>query len=164
MEFVRNYLTMDIAIFVLLQIINVILSTVRSILTVSGSKMTASLMSSVSYTVGAVITKLLTQQAFEVVVVVTFFTNLVGVYAAKLILEKTKKERLWTITATLRGEQKDGMEKDLLNRGVKFTLCPALNDRFLINIFSYSRGESAIVKEILQKYNTKFTITENFLF
>ena len=81
-----------------------------------------------------------------------------------MILEKTKKEKIWTVTATLRPDTKDLVEGELLKRGVKFTLCPALNDRFLISIFSYSRGESTIVKEIMDKNQIKFTITENFLF
>ena len=153
-----------IILFALIQIVNVVLSTVRSILTVNGSKLTASLVSSISYTIGAVTTKLLTEQAFDVVIIVTFFTNLFGVYLAKLILEKTKKEKIWTVSATLRTENKDEVESELRKRGVQFTLCPAYNDRFLINIFSYSRGESAIVKEIMNKNGTKFTITENFVF
>ena len=159
-----QFLTANVLAFAVIQVINVILSTVRSILTVNGSKLTASLVSSISYTIGAIITKMVTQQNFEVIIVVTFFTNLIGVYVAKLILEKTKKEKIWTVTATLRPDTKDLVEGELLKRGVKFTLCPALNDRFLISIFSYSRGESTIVKEIMDKNQIKFTITENFLF
>lgn len=155
---------MGVIVFALIQIVNVVLSTVRSILTVNGSKLTAALVSSISYTIGAVTTKMLTEQAFDIVVIVTFITNLFGVYLAKLILEKTKKEKIWTVSATLRTENKDIVESALLKRGVQFTMCPAVNDRFLINIFSYSRGESAIVKEIMNENNTKFTITENFLF
>lgn len=159
-----QFLTANVLVFAIIQVVNVILSTVRSILTVNGSKLTASLVSSISYTIGAIITKMVTQQNFEVIIVVTFMTNLIGVYVAKLILEKTKKERIWTVTATLRPDTKDLVEGELLKRGVKFTLCPALNDRFLISIFSYSRGESTIVKEIMDKNQIKFTITENFLF
>lgn len=159
-----QFLTANVLVFAIIQVVNVILSTVRSILTVNGSKLTASLVSSISYTIGAIITKMVTQQNFEVIIVVTFLTNLIGVYVAKLILEKTKKERIWTVTATLRPDTKDLVEDELLKRGVKFTLCPALNDRFLISIFSYSRGESTIVKEIMDKNQIKFTITENFLF
>ena len=155
---------MGVIVFALIQIVNVVLSTVRSILTVNGSKLTAALVSSISYTIGAVTTKMLTEQAFDIVIIVTFITNLFGVYLAKLILEKTKKEKIWTVSATLRTENKDIVESALLKRGVQFTMCPAVNDRFLINIFSYSRGESAIVKEIMNENNTKFTITENFLF
>lgn len=155
---------MGVIVFALIQIVNVVLSTVRSILTVNGSKLTAALVSSISYTIGAVTTKILTEQAFDIVIIVTFITNLFGVYLAKLILEKTKKEKIWTVSATLRTENKDIVESALLKRGVQFTMCPAVNDRFLINIFSYSRGESAIVKEIMNENNTKFTITENFLF
>ena len=78
-----QFLTANVLAFAVIQVINVILSTVRSILTVNGSKLTASLVSSISYTIGAIITKMVTQQNFEVIIVVTFFTNLIGVYVAK---------------------------------------------------------------------------------
>lgn len=159
-----QYVTIEILLFAAIQIVNVVLATVRSILTVNGSKLTAASISSISYTIGAITTKLLTQQTFEVVVIVTFLTNLIGVYIAKLILEKSKKAKLWTITATLRSDDKDTVETELKRRGVQFTLCPALNDRFLIDIFSYSKGESTIVKEIMRNCGARFTITENFVF
>lgn len=99
----------SIVIFVIIQLVNVFLSTIKSVLTVNGSKSTAAIINSISYTIGAVITKLLTEQSFVVAIVVTFFANLIGVYAAKLFLETTKKEKLWLYLATMTSvdEQKE---------------------------------------------------------
>ena len=92
---------------------------------------------------------------------ITFISNLVGVYLAKVIVEKTKKERLWTITATVRGTNKDFLENSLKFRGVQYTLIPCANDRYLFNIYSKSKGESLIIKEILGGSNAKYNIVEN---
>ena len=87
-------------------------------------------------------------------------TNITGVYLAKWTMERTKSEKVWTIIATLRPDTKDQVEDMLKKRGVQYTLMPAFNDRFLINIYSYSRGESSIIKEILNGTNIRFCITE----
>ena len=150
-----------IIIFITIQFVNVLLSTLKSIITVNGSKETAAVINAISYTFGAVITKLITKQNFTVIVGITFISNLVGVYLAKVIVEKTKKERLWTITATVRGANKDFLENSLQFRGVQYTLIPCANDRYLFNIYSKSKGESLIVKEILGGSNAKYNIVEN---
>ena len=151
----------SIIIFITIQFVNVLLSTLKSIITVSGSKETAAVINAISYTFGAVITKLITKQNFTVIVGITFVSNLVGVYLAKVIVEKTKKERLWTITATVRGANKDFLENSLKFRGVQYTLIPCANDRYLFNIYSKSKGESLIVKEILGTSKAKYNIVEN---
>lgn len=161
MQWLAPYLTADFAVFLTIQMLNVVISTVKSILTVNGSKFTAAVVNSVSYTFANIVTKMLTQQPFDVIITTTLVTNMVGVYAAKWLLEKTKKERLWTVMATLRGENKDDIEQSLLRRGIQYTLVPAENDRWFANIFSHSKAESAMVREILQAYDIRHTIVEN---
>lgn len=158
---IQQYLTLDLAIFVTIQTVNVVISTVKSILTINGSKMTAAVVNSVSYTFANVVTKLLTQQPFEVIIVTTMVTNMVGVYAAKWLMEKTRKERLWTVMATIRSAHKDDVEGQLQKRGIQYTLVPAENDRWFINIFSHSKAESAMIREILHQWNIRHTIVEN---
>lgn len=158
---IQQYLTLDLAIFVTIQMVNVVISTIKSILTVNGSKMTAAVVNSVSYTFANVVTKMLTQQPFEVIIVTTMVTNMVGVYAAKWLMEKTRKERLWTVMATIRSAHKDDVEEQLQKRSIQYTLVPAENDRWFINIFSHSKAESAMIREILHKWDIRHTIVEN---
>lgn len=152
-----------IIIFITIQFVNVLLSTLKSIITVNGSKETAAVINAISYTFGAVITKLITKQNFAVIVTITFLSNLIGVYLAKVIVEKTKKERLWTITATVRGINKNSLEQSLQFRGIQYTLIPCENDRYLFNIYSKSKGESLIIKEILGGHKSKYNIVENMI-
>lgn len=156
-----NAAILSITIFVAIQMVNVILSTIKSILTVNGSRWMAAWINAISYTFGAVITKLITQQSFEVVIIVTLFTNLIGVYIAKLIMDKTRRPRLWTVSATLRETTREQVETDLRLQSIQYTLLPAMNGRYLINIFSYSKHESHIIQEILDANEVPFTITEN---
>lgn len=153
---------MDLMIFVIIQFLNVIISTIKSILTVKGGKTTAAVINAVSYTFGAVVTKLLTQQSFGVVICVTLLTNIVGVYLAKVILEKFQKEKLWTIMTTCKIVDKDPIEKELHRRDIKYVSFLAENNRYFLNIFSHSRAESALIKEILGNFHTKSSVVVNY--
>lgn len=155
-------LAISITIFVVIQLINVFLSTIKSVITVNGSKTTAAVINAISYTFGAVITKLLTQQSFTVAIVVTFLSNLVGVYAAKFFLEATRKEKLWLYLATITSvEEQQKIETELKYRNVKFTLLTAENDRYFITIFSYSKAESAFIIELLKQHHIKYSVLES---
>lgn len=145
-------------IFIAIQLVNVILSTIKSIVTVNGSRMSASVINAISYTFGAVITKLLTEQSFEVAIVVTFITNIVGVWLGKYIIDKRQPERLWTVNATVRSKEKQALEDKLKSRGIQFILLPAENDRYLYTIFARSKAESSLLQEILSGFDVKYSI------
>lgn len=152
-------------IFIVVQLANVIIATIKAIVTVNGGRMSASIISAVSYTFAAVITKLLTQQSFAVAIAVTFITNIIGVWLGKYIMDKREPERLWTVNATVRGKEKQALEKSLLERSIQFILLPAENDRYLYTIFARSKAESSLLQEILAGFNVKYNIIvsrENF--
>ena len=150
--------------FIGIQLVTTILSTLRVVLTVEASKTIAAVINAVSYTLGAVLTKLITGQKMEMVILVTFFSNLIGVFIAKFILEKMKKERLWIINATVKEERREKVEKSLRLKNIQYTLIEAKNNRSLFSIYSYSRGESMLIKEILDEYHIKHSIIESNVF
>lgn len=151
----------DLLIFIVIQLITTIVSTAKTILTVQASKVTASIVNAFSYTLGAILTKLITKQDLKVIIAVTFFSNLVGVYIAKLIIEKTRKTRLWIVNATVKSGLRKQVEKDLLDRSIQYALLKARNNRDFFTIFSNSKGESILIKEILEKYAIRHSIIES---
>lgn len=151
----------DLLIFIGVQLLTTMLSTAKTILTVQASKSVAALINAISYTLGAIMMKLLTKQDMEVVISVTFFCNLVGVYIAKMIIDKTRKTRLWIINATVKNNLRDDVERKLRDRQIQYTLLEAKNNRDFFSIFSYSKGESILIKEILEEYHIKYSIIES---
>lgn len=151
----------DLLIFIGVQLLTTMLSTAKTILTVQASKSVAALINAISYTLGAIMMKLLTKQDMGVVISVTFFCNLIGVYTAKFIIEKTRKTRLWIVNATVKNNLRDSVEKKLRERQIQYTLVEAKNNRSFFSIFSYSKGESILIKEILEEYNIKHSIIES---
>ena len=150
----------DLIIFIALQLLTVVLSTIKSVLTIEASALTASLFSSVSYTVAAITTKLLTQQPFGILISVTAFSNLLGTYIGKTLIEKTKKEKLWNIMTTVKVDKGKILEQKLLDNNIQFVRIDAANNRTYFNIFANTRHETNISKKLIQLANGKYSIVE----
>lgn len=108
----------ELILFILIQLLTTIIPTIKSITTVNSGKTVAAIVNAISYTFGAVITKFITKQPIEIIIPVTFLSNLIGVYIGKLIMEKTKKEHLWIFNATVKTIKSNFVETDLLNRNI----------------------------------------------
>jgi hypothetical protein len=95
-----------------------------------------------------------------ITVTVTILTNLIGVYASIWLVEKCKKDCLWKISVTSK-------DKELVNKLEPFSVSYTCGEvvykdetYYNIDIFSKTREESAIIKDILQKYHVKYNVTE----
>ena len=89
-------------IFTILTIVNVIFSTIKSIVTIKCGKTVASLISALYYGYYNIVL-IYTVADFPLwqKVAVTFFCNLVGVWLVKWGEEKARKDRLWKVEATV---------------------------------------------------------------
>lgn len=154
----------DLIIFIILQFVLVVVSTFKSIILIKGSKHTASIVSSVSYTVNAVIVKAITKQPFTTIIITVFLANLFGTYIAMWILDKISKDKVWYYLVTLVKKNDMNIEKELESNlskyNLKYTIQEAFNDRTVFNIFAENKEESIFIKDILKKYNVKYSIIE----
>lgn len=163
MNVLTNEMILSIGLFFLLQLINVILSTMRSILTINAKPSVAALFNACSYTFYNVIVKLITSQDMAVIMVVTFLTNLLGVYIAKFILNKMTKDKLWIYNATIKGKN---ISIDTIIEMLKVAKIDYLyntikqDSLYSLQIFAPSQKESKLIREILNTYNIKYYATE----
>lgn len=157
-----NEMILGIGIFFILQLINVILSTIRSILTINASPSVAAIFNAFSYTFYNMIVKLITSQDMVVIMIVTFLTNLLGVYIGRLILSKVTKDKLWVFTATVKEDNEKIKEivKLLKEMDIKSLYNEVTTNLYSMQIFSYSQKESVMIKSILDNYNVKYYATE----
>lgn len=161
-EFFANPAVWSIIIFFILNLINVILGTMRSVLTVKSTPFIAMLINTISYTFYSGIVKMTSAQSMAVVLITTALTNIIGVYAAKTILNKVKKDRLWRITATLvKGKRTDSAQitQELKRYNIEYNMND-IGRSIVFDIFSKTQGESALLKEILNKPDVKYHVIE----
>lgn len=156
MEMILQYLTVSAGIFFLMQFINVVLSTMKTVLTVKANAHVAMLINTATYTFYSGIVKLLTDQPMIVVLATTFITNVIGVYLAMYILKKTRKDVLWKIEVTVPTE--DCAEVHACE--VPHNYIP-VGKYTVFNFYCETQKESAVVKKIVNKHNAKYFVTES---
>lgn len=149
-------------VFVGLSIVNVVFSTIRSIVTINGGKFVASLISG-GYFAFYNIMMIYTVADFPMwqKCIITFVCNVVGVYLVKWGEEKARKDKLWKIEATVLGELTSNLRQDLNNAGLSNKYIPNIGRYTEFNIYCDTQKESAKAKEILAKYNAKYFVSES---
>lgn len=150
-----------LTIFIVLNIINVIIQTVKSIATVKCGKVSASIINAVAYGLYTVVTVyMLCELSLGLKALIVALANLVGVYVVKLIEEKGRKDKLWKVEATvLRGYTKS-LHRDLIEAEISHNYLENVGKYTLFNIFCDNQTQSAKAKEILAKYEAKYFVSE----
>ena len=148
--------------FVIFNIINVIIQTAKSIVTIKCNKYVASIVNAIAYGFNTVVIKSISDVELWVAVLVTMLSNLVGVYIALTISKKFEKEKLWKITVTVSSDDVKNFKGELHNEDIPFITYETSYDKYkVVDIFSQNKIESKKVKNIISNYNVKYTINAN---
>ena len=150
--------------FVILNLINVILSTVRSLTTVKGGKWVASIMNALCYGYYTIIIVITATYEMPILLkcVAVAVVNLVGVFTIKLCEEKMQKEKMWIFNATAKVNSTELLRVvELLKQAeIKLVYTKVTNTLYTMQIFSNSQKESEMIKSILNNYNIKYCAIE----
>lgn len=92
-----------ILLFALCTAVNVILSTIKSILTVKGGKLSASFINALTYGFYSYVIVLTSADGMPIwlKMAITAVCNFVGVYLIKWIEEKARKDKIWQLSITI---------------------------------------------------------------
>ena len=147
--------------FIILSIINVIFSTVRSIVTIKGNKVTASFISG-GYFAFYNIMLLYTVADFPMwqKCVITFVCNVIGVFIVKFIEEKSRKDKLWKVEATIPRAEASRLINYLENSELSYNYVD-IYQYYLFNFYCPTQKESASVKELLDNFHAKYFVSES---
>jgi hypothetical protein len=146
-------------IFIVFNILNVVIQTVKSIATIKCGKTMAAIINAVAYGLYTYIVILMVcELPLWSKCLIVGLCNLVGVYVVKWFEEKARKDKLWKIEATVKGV--DAYDELCENKISCNCLCTNTHNEFIINCFCPTQKESVIVKNILTKYNAKYFVSE----
>ena len=147
--------------FIILSIINVIFSTVRSIVTIKGNKVTASFISG-GYFAFYNIMLLYTVADFPMwqKCIITFVCNVIGVFIVKFIEEKSRKDKLWKVEATIPRAEASRLINYLENSELSYNYVD-IYKYSLFNFYCPTQKESASVKELLDNFHAKYFVSES---
>ena len=147
--------------FIILSIVNVIFSTIRSIVTINGSKIMASLISG-GYFAFYNIMMIYTVADFPMwqKCVITFVCNVVGVFLVKWGEEKARKEKLWKVEATVKHAEAEAIKQSCKVLNVPFSYIDI--DKYVIfNFYCATQAQSALIKGVLNNHNAKYCVRES---
>lgn len=146
--------------FIVINIINVILQTTKTIMTVKSSKMGAAFMNAVSYGFYTiVIVYMVSDLNLIAKCLVVGGCNLVGVYIVKLVEEKKQKDKLWKIEATVLTEA--AKEIDVILDEIPHNYMVISPKHTTFNCYCATKEESKVVKKILDDYSAKYFVAES---
>lgn len=150
-----------ILLFVLCTAVNVILSTIKSILTVNGGKVSASLINAITYGFYSYVIVLTSADGMPIwlKMAITAVCNFVGVYFVKWIEEKARKDRLWKVELTVPTRYTNTIDFDL--HDVPHSYIELSDKHTLFNFYCATQKESAKVKAIANQYEAKYFVAES---
>ena len=147
--------------FIILNIINVIMQTIKSIATVKCGKGIAALVNAITFALYTVVTiYTMCELPLLVKAFVVGMCNLIGVWVVKFFEEKATKDKLWKVEITLRPCYVDTVIAVLEDLNIPFNYVD-INKYYLFNIYCATQKESAMVRNIVDNYNAKYFVTES---
>lgn len=147
-------------IFIALSIVNVIFSTIKSIVTIKSGPWVASIVSALYYGYYNIVL-IYTVADFPLwqKVVVTAGCNLVGVFIVKYGEERARKDKLWKVELTVPTEYKNAIDFDLYD--VPHSYIELSDKHTLFNFYCATQADSAKVKAIANQYEAKYFVAES---
>lgn len=147
--------------FIVLQIVNVILSTIRSIVTIKCDKYMSAIVSALYfgfYTV--VLIYMNCNLDLWTKVAITAITNLIGVFIVKYGEELARKDKLWKIEFTVNGAQTAKVDELLTLANIPHNYIDKVGKYTIFNAYCATHEQSESVKEVVKTYNVKYFVSE----
>ena len=148
-------------VFIVLNIANVIIQTVKSIATVKCGKVSAAVINAVAYGLYTIVTVyLMCELDLYLKAGIVALCNLVGVYVVKLIEEKARKDKLWKVEMTLPHEHAEKVHTMLQLVNIPHNYID-IEKYVLFNCYCATQAESARVKTIANDFEAKYFVSES---
>lgn len=148
--------------FIILNIVNVVIQTVKSLATVKCGKTVAAIVNAVAYGLyTVVVVYTVCDLPLWLKVVVVGACNLVGVFCVKWGEEKARKDKLWEVRATVYESYTESLHHDLESANIPHNYIPNIGKYTIFNIYCETQIESKRVKNLLDYYKVKYFVSES---
>ena len=153
----------EIIIFALATIVNVTLSTIRSICTIKCGKLISAITNAVCYGFYPLIVMLTAKGTVDIIVnmIITAIVNFICVWLIKYIEEKSRKDQLWKVEVTVRKSDTENLHHDLKKVNMPHNFIENIGEYTIFNVYCKTQAESRQAKEILDSHNAKYFVSES---
>lgn len=148
--------------FIVMNIINVIIQTVKSIATIKCGKVAAAIVNAVAYGLYTYIVVLtMCDLPLLAKCLIVAGANFVGVYVVKLIEEKSRKDKLWLVQATVPKKFATNLHLNLKLEKLSHNYIENVGEYVVFNIYCNTQKESATAKVLLDQHKAKYFVSES---
>lgn len=146
--------------FVVMNIVNVVIQTVKSIATIKCGKVVAAIINAVAYGLYTYIVVLtMCDLPLLAKCLIVAGANFVGVYVVKLIEGKARKDKLWKVEATIPAKYQGAVHFDL--KDIPHNYIEGVGNYTLFNFYCATQAESTKVRDIINQYEAKYFVSES---
>lgn len=147
--------------FIIFNIINVVIQTIKSICTIKCNKWIAAIVNAIAY---GLYTYIVVLTVCELPLWIKIFTvagaNLIGVFSVKYFEEKKRKDKLWKVEVTIPIEEKEQMIEDCKYYHFSYNYID-IEKYAIFNFYCATQKDSQNVKCLLKSYNAKYFVAES---
>lgn len=150
-----------IILFTILTIVNVIFSTIKSIVTIKSGPWIASIVSALYYGYYNIVL-IYTVADFPLwqKVVITSICNLVGVFIVKYGEIRARKDKLWLVRFTISKKYLQEVHNILKDKDISHSYID-IGDNVIFDTYCNSKEDTDNVKNVISCYNGKYFVIEN---
>jgi hypothetical protein len=150
-------------VFIVLNVINVIIQTVKSIATIKCGAWAAATVNAIAYGLYTVVVVYMNADGLGILwkAVIIGVANLVGVYVVKVVEIKNRKDKLWKVEATVLRGWTTLLHSELVKADISHNFLENVGKYTLFNVYCNTQKESAKAKEILNEYGAKYFVSES---
>ena len=149
-------------IFVLLNVVNVIIQTVKSIATIKCGKTMAAIINAIAYGLyTVVVVYTVCDLPLWLKVIVVGVANLIGVYVVKYFEEKGRKDKLWKVEATVSAQYVERLHNELSAVKLSHNYIDNIGKYVIFNVYCETQADSIEAKKLLDYYHAKYFVSES---
>jgi hypothetical protein len=144
--------------FFIISLVNVILSSTKSICTVRYGRGINVLANVVAYSFYTIVVKQTASLPLEITILATAAANALGVWLSYVILDKLQKDKLWKLEVVITKNYTEALHEELKDIPHNYI---EIGPRTLFNFYCSTKAETSMVIKHCRAYGGKFFAAEN---
>lgn len=150
-------------VFIILNVVNVVIQTIKSIATITCGKGVAAIVNAIAYGLYTIVVVYMSADGLGLFwkAIIIGLCNLIGVYVVKWFEEKGRKDKLWKVEATVYRGWTTQLHQALIHADIPHNYLENVGKYTLFNVYCETQADSVRAKEILDKYEAKYFVSES---
>lgn len=149
-----------LTLFIILNVVNVVIQTAKTIITIKCGKTVAALTNAIAYGLYTVVlVYTVCDLPLWLKVIVVGGANLIGVYIVKFCEEKSRKDKLWKVEATVKPGEAEAIKNCCKEEKIPYSYID-IEKYIIFNFYCATQKESALLKNLLNRHNAKYFVSE----